>query len=73
MTSHNRLDDSLRWRTVDRFEASQCKAYVTRSLQVALKWYLDCGINSKQVVLSTVDQPSLPRGINICTGSLLGF
>ncbi|KAF8781683.1 hypothetical protein HNY73_012057 [Argiope bruennichi] len=37
MGSHNRLDDSLRWRAVGRLETGQSQAEVTRRLQVAPK------------------------------------
>ncbi|GFU10128.1 hypothetical protein TNCV_3449221 [Trichonephila clavipes] len=50
MTSHNRLDDSLRWRDVDRLEAGQSQAEVARWLQMAQKWTPGCGINSKQML-----------------------
>ncbi|GFV42768.1 hypothetical protein TNCV_841231 [Trichonephila clavipes] len=53
VTSHNRLDDTLRWRAVGRVEAGQSNMEVARSLQVTRKGYLGCRINSKQVVLST--------------------
>ncbi|GFU38308.1 hypothetical protein TNCV_2433031 [Trichonephila clavipes] len=52
ITSHNRLDDSLRWRAVGRLEAGQSQVEVDRSLQVGQNWSPGCGINSKQVVLS---------------------
>ncbi|GFV45810.1 hypothetical protein TNCV_2321701 [Trichonephila clavipes] len=51
MTSHNRLDDSLRWRTVGKLEAGQSQAKVVRWLQVARKRFFGYGINSKQVAL----------------------
>ncbi|GFW14140.1 hypothetical protein TNCV_3547291 [Trichonephila clavipes] len=35
MTSHHRLDDSLRWRAVGILEAGQSQLKVVRSLQVA--------------------------------------
>ncbi|GFX12034.1 hypothetical protein TNCV_2998171 [Trichonephila clavipes] len=53
MTSHNHLDDFLKWRAVFRLEASQSQAEVARSLQEAQKWSPSCRMNSKQVVLST--------------------
>ncbi|GFV32110.1 hypothetical protein TNCV_1673991 [Trichonephila clavipes] len=35
MTSHNRLDDSLRWSAIGRLEAGQSQAEVARWVQVA--------------------------------------
>ncbi|GFW98121.1 hypothetical protein TNCV_2491761 [Trichonephila clavipes] len=45
-------DDSLRRRAVGRLEAGQSQAEKIRWLQVARKWSLGYGINSKQGVLS---------------------
>ncbi|GFW03762.1 hypothetical protein TNCV_2538731 [Trichonephila clavipes] len=51
-TAHNSLDDSLRWKTVDRLESDQFQVKVTSWLQVDQKWSPGCRINSKQVVVS---------------------
>ncbi|GFX74903.1 retrovirus-related Pol polyprotein from transposon 412 [Trichonephila clavipes] len=73
MTSHNRLDYSLRWEVVGRLEAGQFQADVARSLQVARKWSSSCRINSKQMVLCQESQPRSSQSVNICIGSLLGL
>ncbi|GFT62481.1 hypothetical protein TNCV_4600821 [Trichonephila clavipes] len=70
MTSHNRLDDFLRWRTIcslklARFERKRLNRY---------KWSAGCGINSKQeVLLSGRSAKGSPQSIKISTGSLPGF
>ncbi|GFY07431.1 hypothetical protein TNCV_5086161 [Trichonephila clavipes] len=52
MISHNRLDDSLKWRTVGELEAGHSQAKVAQGLQGAPKVVSGCGINSKQSILS---------------------
>ncbi|GFU52501.1 hypothetical protein TNCV_2114991 [Trichonephila clavipes] len=51
MTSHNRLNDFLRRRTIRRLEAGQSHAEVARWLQVTQNLYRGYGINFIQVVL----------------------
>ncbi|GFX28971.1 hypothetical protein TNCV_3030141 [Trichonephila clavipes] len=71
MTHRNRLDDFLRWRDVDKLEAGQSQAEVARWLQVARKWSLGYGINSKQVVPSSRRSAKASTEQYICGGSLL--
>ncbi|GFW49867.1 hypothetical protein TNCV_1885301 [Trichonephila clavipes] len=51
MTSNYHLNNSLRWRAVGRLEVDKSEAEIARWLQVARKWSLGFGINSKDVVL----------------------
>ncbi|GFX49521.1 hypothetical protein TNCV_4901631 [Trichonephila clavipes] len=53
MTSQKLLDDPLRGRAVDRLESGESRAEEARCVQMAQKWSIVHGINSKQVVLST--------------------
>ncbi|GFV98877.1 hypothetical protein TNCV_2913941 [Trichonephila clavipes] len=51
-------------RAIGRLEASQSRVEVSRWLQVAQKWFLSYGIDSKQVVLSPKkDSQGHPRAL----------
>ncbi|GFX37043.1 hypothetical protein TNCV_1175431 [Trichonephila clavipes] len=52
ITSVNPLDNSLIWRAVGRVEAGQSQVEGVRWLKVARKCSPDCGIKSKQVVVT---------------------
>ncbi|GFU78896.1 hypothetical protein TNCV_307371 [Trichonephila clavipes] len=70
MTSHNRLDNSLRWRAVGRLEAGQSQAEETRWLQVAPKWSLGYRIIPNQWYYHQEGRQKSLHSIDICSGPL---